>query len=88
MIYLNQEYNTMNKTKLCCAASDFIYEVINVEGEYRARLSEFGFTKNTELKVIRHMMDNGPIEIEIRGFHIVLRHDEAENITVKLKLDK
>jgi Fe2+ transport system protein FeoA len=84
MIYLKQEYNTMNTTKLCCASSDYIYEVVNVTGVSRARLSELGFTKNTEVRVVRHLAHNGPIEIAIRDFHIALRHEEAENITVKI----
>lgn len=74
----------MNTTKLCCAISDSIYQVINVSGEHRARLSELGFTKNTEVRVVRHLMHNGPLEVAIRDFHIALRHEEAENITVRV----
>jgi Fe2+ transport system protein FeoA len=74
----------MNSTKLCCASSDYIYRVVNVTGTSRARLSELGFTKNTEVRVVRHLMHNGPIEVAIRDFHIALRQEEAENITVKI----
>jgi Fe2+ transport system protein FeoA len=74
----------MNITKLCCANSDCLYQVVNVSGSQRARLSELGFTKNTKVRVVRHLMQNGPLEVEIRGFHIALRQEEAENIVVKI----
>jgi ferrous iron transport protein A len=74
----------MNTTKLCCANSDYIYQVVNVSGDHRTRLSELGFTKHTKVRIVRHMMHNGPIEVEIRDFHIALRQEEAENITVKI----
>jgi ferrous iron transport protein A/ferrous iron transport protein B len=72
----------MNTTKLCCAKLDSFYKVVSVNGISRARLSELGFTKNTEVRVIRHLMHNGPIEVAIRDFHIALRQEEAENIVV------
>lgn len=74
----------MNTTKLCCANSDCFYQVVNVTGEHRTRLSELGFTRNTKVRVVRHLMDNGPVEVEIRDSHIALRQEEAENITVKI----
>jgi ferrous iron transport protein A/ferrous iron transport protein B len=77
----------MDTTKLCCANIDSVYKVVNVSGICRARLSEFGFTKNTEVRIVRHMMNNGPIEVAIRDFHIALRHEEAENITV-IKIER
>ena len=78
------EYYSMNTTKLCCASSKYIYKVVNVTGASRGRLSDLGFTKDTEVRVVRHMSHNGPIEIAVRGFYIALRHEEAESITVKI----
>ena len=72
----------MNTTKLCCGNTDCLYKVVSVIGVSRARLSELGFTKGTEVRVIRHLMNHGPIEVAVRDFHIALRQEEAENIVV------
>ena len=45
---------------------------------------EQDFQNSASQRVVRHLMDNGPIEVEIRDFHIALRQEEAENITVKI----
>lgn len=76
------EYYGMNSTKLCCASSKYIYKVVNVTGTSRGRLSELGFTKDTEVRVVRNLMHNGPVEIFIRGYYIALRKEEAECVHV------
>jgi ferrous iron transport protein A/ferrous iron transport protein B len=72
----------MDTTKLCCGNIDSSYKVVSVSGISRARLSELGFTKDTEVRIVRHLMNHGPIEVAIRDFHIALRQEEAENIVV------
>ena len=76
------EYTNMS-TKLCCGTDGHKYKVISVIGPSRNRLSELGFTKNTTVVVVRHINNKGPIEILIRGYYIILRHDEAECIIVE-----
>jgi ferrous iron transport protein A len=70
-------------TKLCCGEDGKKYHVISVTGPFRNRLSELGFTKNTPVILIRHMNNKGPIEVMIRGYFIILRHEEAECIIVE-----
>jgi Fe2+ transport system protein FeoA len=56
---------------------------MSVVGPFRNRLSELGFTKNTIVMIVRHINNKGPVEILIRGYYIILRHDEAECIIVE-----
>jgi Fe2+ transport system protein FeoA len=76
------EYTNMS-TKLCCGTDGHKYKVMSVVGPFRNRLSELGFTKNTIVMIVRHINNKGPIEILIRGYYIILRHDEAECIIVE-----
>jgi Fe2+ transport system protein FeoA len=71
------------KTQLCCAEEGNIYEIINVSGKNRCRLAELGFNKGAFVSVSSHS-ENGPINIFIRNYHIALRKEEAEDITVKI----
>lgn len=70
-------------TQLCCAEKGNIYEVVNVRGTNRSRLAELGFNKGVVVTVDSHS-ENGPINIKLRNYHIALRREEAEDITVRL----
>ena len=41
------------------------------------RLLEMGLTKGTTLRVIRRAPLRDPIEVEVRGYRLTLRRDEA-----------
>lgn len=47
---------------------------------YRQKLLAMGLTKNTVIKVLRVAPLGDPIEIEVRGFSLSLRKQEAEQI--------
>ena len=47
------------------------------------RLLAMGLTKGTELKVVRVAPLGDPIEINIRGFNLSLRKNEAEAVMVE-----
>ncbi len=51
--------------------------------EYRARLLAMGLTKGSQLKVIRIAPLGDPIEINVRGFNLSLRRDEADAVLVE-----
>jgi len=49
------------------------------------RLLDMGLTKGTIIKVIKRAPLNNPIEIEIKGFHLALRIEEAKYINVEIQ---
>ena len=48
------------------------------------RLMEMGLLVGTEVRFVRRAPLGGPIEVEIRGFHLSLRVQEAEQIGIKI----
>jgi ferrous iron transport protein A len=53
------------------------------DGTYRRKLLSLGFTKGVTFNVIRVAPLGDPIEIEIRGFKLSLRKDEANILKVR-----
>ena len=51
-------------------------------GSFRKRISEMGFVKGKEVKVIKNAPFNGPIEFKILNYNISLRKSEADLIEV------
>lgn len=56
---------------------------MNSDGEIRYRLLDMGLIKGIRLKVIRTAPLGDPIEVEMSGFNLTLRLNEAESILVK-----
>jgi ferrous iron transport protein A len=50
---------------------------------YKSKLLSMGLTKSTVIKLIKVAPLGDPIEIEVRGFHLSLRKDEAGVILLK-----
>lgn len=46
-------------------------------------LMEMGLTAGTRVKIIKFAPLGDPIELRVRGYHLSIRHSEAENILVK-----
>jgi Fe2+ transport system protein FeoA len=57
---------------------------INSNGDIRFRLLDMGLVRGVSLKVIRFAPLGDPIEVELKGFHLSLRMQEAESIEVKV----
>lgn len=51
--------------------------------DYKRKLLAMGLTPGTELRVTRHAPLGDPTEIEVRGFHLSLRKDEANALVVE-----
>ena len=51
-------------------------------GSFRKRISEMGFIKGKEIKVIKKAPFNGPLEFKILNYNISLRKSEADLIEV------
>ncbi|TAL35001.1 MAG: metal-dependent transcriptional regulator [Spirochaetes bacterium] len=56
---------------------------VSVEGELRKRLVEMGFRKGERIRVVRYAPLRNPLELELKGYHLSLRVEEARGIMVK-----
>ena len=48
--------------------------------ELRLRLMEMGFVRDTEVRVVKYAPLNDPMEFVIKGYHVTLRKEQADNI--------
>lgn len=48
--------------------------------DVRRRLLEMGLTPGTLLRVVRFAPLGDPIDVEVRGYHLSLRKDEARQV--------
>jgi len=51
---------------------------------YRKKLMSMGLTPGTQFRVERVAPLGDPVEINVRGFHLSLRRDEAAGLQVEL----
>lgn len=56
---------------------------LNSHGPFKKRLLEMGFTAGTEVFVVRYAPLNDPVEYLIKGYHVSLRHMEAQEIEIE-----
>ena len=77
----------MEKKYLCDLQNDEIGVIVKVlgRGTFRKRITEMGFVKGKEVKVIKNAPLQDPIEYEIMGYDISLRRNEAALIEVLLQ---
>ena len=61
-------------------------EVIDItsEGIIGQRLLNMGFIPGTRIKVVRNAPLVDPVEFQMKGYHISLRHSEARLVEVTL----
>ena len=52
-------------------------------GALKQRFMDMGITKGTEVKVIKIAPLGDPIEIEIRGYNLSVRKEDADKIELK-----
>lgn len=63
-------------------------EVVGLEGKdlvYRSKLLSMGLTKGTSIKLIKIAPLGDPVEIQVRGFNLSLRKDEADILQIRRK---
>ena len=53
---------------------------IGTTGALKQRFMDMGITKGTEVKVIKVAPLGDPVEIEIRGYNLSIRKDDAKKI--------
>ena len=59
------------------------YATEKMDKEYRKKLLAMGLIKGTEFTVSRVAPMGDPVEIEIRGYNLSLRKDEASIVAVE-----
>ncbi len=59
--------------------------VLRIDGEasLRQRLQEMGLVRGTPVRFVRVAPLGDPIEIRVRGYHLSLRRQDAEQIIVE-----
>ncbi len=60
-------------------------EIVKIlgDGPFRIRLMEMGFVPGAKVRVVRYAPLKDPVEYEIKGYHVSLRHEEAAKILVR-----
>lgn len=69
-------------TSLALGARAVVTE-IKVAGPGRPRLMEMGLLAGTEIELVRFAPLGDPVEIKVRGYHLTIRRNEAEQIFVR-----
>ena len=64
-----------------------IGKVVDIKGNaiLKRKLLAMGITRDAQIKVVRVAPLKDPIEIELKGYKLSLRRNEAENILVEIK---
>ncbi len=76
-----ENFRTERLSELTDNQEAIIVKVLG-HGAFRKRITEMGFVAGTEIKMIKQAPLNGPIEYELLGYHVSLRHREAELIEI------
>jgi ferrous iron transport protein A len=69
-------------TSLPLGASATVTE-INLPPASRPRLMEMGLLVGTKVELVRFAPLGDPVEIKVRGYHLTLRRNEADQILVR-----
>ena len=56
---------------------------VNTTGALKQRFLDMGLTRNSEVKVIKIAPLGDPIELEVRGYNLSIRKEDAQNIELK-----
>ena len=51
--------------------------------DFRLRMMEMGFTRGTEVMVVKYAPLSDPVEFVIKGYHVTLRKDQACDILIR-----
>ncbi|WP_147822469.1 FeoA family protein [Salidesulfovibrio onnuriiensis] len=54
-----------------------------VGGELGQRLMDLGFYPGVEISIVRNAPLVDPVELELDGYHVSIRHEEARHVEVE-----
>ena len=57
---------------------------VGTTGALKQRFVSMGLTKGVEVKVIKIAPLGDPIEVELRGYNLSVRKDDAKNIEIEV----
>lgn len=57
---------------------------VNIEGAKLQRLLDMGFIEGTRIKVVRNAPLLDPLDVEIRGYLVAIRRNEAQGVEVEV----
>lgn len=57
---------------------------LTAEGALGQRLMDLGFFPGARIQVVRNAPLVDPVEIELDGYHVTIRHEEARTVEVAL----
>jgi ferrous iron transport protein A len=60
-----------------------IVEGVSAEGALGQRLVDMGFFPGATIHVVRNAPFEDPVELEMSGFHVSIRHKEARYVEVE-----
>ena len=66
---------------IACGNTVKVKKIVGV-GPVKRRIMDMGITKGTEIKVRKVAPLGDPVEINVRGYELSLRKNDAENIEV------
>lgn len=58
---------------------------VRTSGALKQRFMDMGITKGTFVKVVKIAPLGDPVEIEIRGYNLSIRKDDAQNIEIEVE---
>lgn len=61
-----------------------VIKKVGAKGSLKQRFVDMGLTKGVEVKVIKIAPLGDPIEVELRGYNLSLRKDDAQNIEIEV----
>jgi ferrous iron transport protein B len=61
----------------------FVVSAVKLEHEVGRRLADMGFVEGARGVVLRREIANGPIDVRIIGYEVLLRHSEAQGIEIE-----
>lgn len=84
-LIINQQYGGKNMTlKDLKPGEAGIVESIGQRGPMRRRIMDMGVTPGISVKVVKVAPLGDPIEINVRGYELTLRKEEAESIQMSV----
>ena len=62
------------------------YSIVKIlgKGPVKRRIMDMGITKNVEIYIRKVAPLGDPVQINLRGYELSLRKDDAENILIQL----
>ena len=62
------------------------YRIVKIlgKGPVKRRIMDMGITKNVEIYIRKVAPLGDPVQINLRGYELSLRKDDAENILIEL----